>query len=59
MVQDSGDGAGIMEKYYNVLRGEIGCDEFYSELKGKLLKKSWRALSGLLRSTASKEPLYD
>ena len=44
-----------MEKYYNVLRGEIDCEEFYSEIKDKFLKKSWRVLSGLLRPTASTE----
>ncbi|MBE9531184.1 MAG: geranylgeranyl reductase family protein [Proteobacteria bacterium] len=49
----------VMEKYYNVLRGEISCEEFYGEIKKKLLKKSWRALSGLIRPKSSKEPAYD
>ncbi len=48
---------GVMEKYYNVLRGEISCEEFYSEIRKKLLKKSWRAVSGLLRSKSSTKPL--
>ncbi len=50
---------GVMEKYYNVLRGEIDCEEFYSEIKGRFLKKSWRVLSGLLRPGASTESLYE
>lgn len=42
-----------MERYYNVLRGEIDCEEFYSDIKSRFLKKSWRVLSGLLRPAAS------
>ncbi|MEE9543950.1 MAG: geranylgeranyl reductase family protein, partial [Thermodesulfobacteriota bacterium] len=40
---------GVMEKYYNVLRGEMECEQFYRELRGRLVKKSWRALSNILR----------
>jgi geranylgeranyl reductase family protein len=48
----------VMEKYYEVLRGEVGCDDFYKEVKGKFMKNSWRALSNLLRPS-SREVAYE
>jgi flavin-dependent dehydrogenase len=41
---------GIMERYYEVIRGEKSAVEFYGELKRKVMRKPWKFVSLWLRS---------